>query len=131
MRSVGTGFGSLGGASILFLSVMLTQGRLDIAQRIAIDSFATALPLLVFTTVAAYSLSLLRGSDARTKHTRRAFVATVSFGLLGALGVVVAIAASLWHILPFAAISFAGCAIIALVVYIWFTWLVTPRRARA
>lgn len=130
IRSIGTGFGSLAGACILFLSVLASQGRPDLAQRLAIGSFATALPLLVFTTVAAYSLSLLRGTNWRTNHTRRALGATILFGLVGAVGVVLGLAALLWRLVPIAAISFVSCALVALVIYSIFTRLVTPPHKR-
>jgi len=128
LRYIGAGFGSLGGACILFLSAM-ANALPDMAQRVAIGGFAIALPLLLFAAVASYSLSLLAGADGRTTSVRRAIGATIAFGLLGALGVGAGLAAMLWQLWPLASISFVGCALVALVVYSSFTHLVQPRRA--
>jgi len=130
LRYIEAGFGSLGGACVLFLSTMV-NALPDMAQRVAIGGFAIALPLLLFAAVASYSLSLLAGVDGRTTSVRRAIDATISCGLLGALGVAVGLAAMLWWLWPLASILFVGCALVALLVYSSFTRLVHPRRVAA
>ena len=126
IRDIGTGFGSLAGASLIFLSVLANQIKHDLVTTVAVVCFAIALPLLAFTTMAAYSLA-----QFSTKHTvpfRRAVGMTTFFGLIGAAGVVAGIAAMLWRLETSAAIAFAGCALVALAAYLIFARQVAPPR---
>ena len=130
IRAIGTGFGSLAGACLLFLSVLANLTAHDITATVAIACFAVALPLLAFTTVAAYSLSWLDGASAHS-YVRQAMGATVAFGLFGAAGVVGGITALLWRIEHFAGGGFAACAVLALVVYLIFARRVAMHAKRA
>jgi cobalamin synthase len=126
MRDIGTGFGSLAGASLLFLSGLANQIKHDLVTTVAIACFAVALPLLAFTAVAAYSLAPLA-----TKHNvrlRRAIGTTTSFGLIGAAGVVGGITAMLWRLEMVVALAFAGCALVALATFLIFARQVAPPR---
>ncbi len=122
MRDIGTGFGSLAGASLLFLSVLANQSAHDLVITVAVACFAVALPLLAFTTVAAYALAqfVAKPEAKQSGRLRRAIGTTTFFGLLGTAGVVGGITALLWRLEMVAALGFAGCALIALVTFLSF-----------
>lgn len=130
MRIIGAGLGSLGGAGILFLSVLTSQARPEVPLQIAIFSFAVALPLLVFTTVLSYALSIFGLRAAFTSQIRRAIGVTMVCGILGTLGIVVGIAGILWQALPLASIAFVVCTIGAVIAYSILTRQMMPQRGR-
>jgi hypothetical protein len=129
IRDIGTGFGSLAGASLLFLSVLANQLKHDLATKMAIICFAVALPLLAFTTVAAFSLAQITAKPSIA--FRRAIGTTTFFGLFGAMGVIAGIALLLWRLDHFAAVTFAGCAVVALITYLAFARQVASAHKRA
>jgi hypothetical protein len=74
----------------------------------------------------AYTLALVPWPSAPTKQARRAVGAATTLGLIGAVGVVIGLAALLWQLLPLAAVTFVGCSLLSLVAYSMSTMVSRP-----